>query len=135
VDFFVNNWYLVLIALASAAGLFWPLMSGGVLGAVTIAEAVNLMNREKALVIDVRTPQEFATGTIQGAKNVVTSDLAAKLPVLSKSKELPIVLICATGARSQSAARVAKGLGFTRAQSMAGGMSAWRAANMPVQKV
>ena len=133
-NFIVDNWYLFLVAIASAAALFWPLVSGGALGALTISDAVQRINKEKALVVDVRTPAEFGTGTILGAKNVELSQLAEKLPVVAKSKEQAIVLICATGTRSQGAARVAKRLGYTQALSMAGGMSAWRAANMPVHK-
>lgn len=133
-NFIVDNWYLFLVAIASAAALFWPLVSGGALGALTITDAVQRINKEKALIVDVRTPAEFATGTILGAKNVELSQLAEKLPAVAKSKEQAIVLICATGNRSQGAARVAKRLGYTQALSMAGGMNAWRAANMPVQK-
>lgn len=133
-NFIADNWYLFLVAIASAAALFWPLVSGGALGALTITDAVQLINKEKALVVDVRTPAEFATGTIAGAKNVELAQLAEKLPAVAKSKEQAIVLICASGNRSQGAARVAKRLGYARAQSMAGGMGAWRSANMPVQK-
>ncbi len=133
-NFIIDNWYLFLLALASAAGLFWPLLRGGAMGSISTADAVQLMNREKAVVVDVRSAAEFASGSIPGAKNVELADLDNKLASVVKSKDTPIVMICATGNRSQGAARTAKRGGYARAQSMAGGMSAWRAANMPVAK-
>lgn len=133
-NFVLDNWYLFLVAIASATALFWPLISGGSMGALTISEAVALINKEKAVVVDVRTPEEFAAGSIVGAKNLPLAELADKLPAVSKNKELPLVLICATGVKSQRAVAAAKRLGFARAQSMAGGMAAWLAASMPVHK-
>lgn len=133
-NFIADNWYLFLVAIASAAALFWPLVSGGAMGSLSITDAVQRINKEKALVVDVRTAAEFATGTILGAKNVELSQLSEKLPQVAKSKDQAIVLICASGNRSQGAARLAKRLGYTQAQSMGGGMGAWRAANMPVHK-
>lgn len=133
-NFIIDNWYLFLLALGSAAGLFWPLLSGGAMGSISTADAVNLMNREKAVVLDVRSAAEFASGSIPGAKNVELAELDKKLGSVVKSKDTPIVMICATGTRSQGAARIAKRVGYARVQSMAGGMSAWRSANMPIAK-
>ncbi len=133
-NFILDNWYLFLIAIASATALFWPLLTGGAMGALTITDTVTLINKEKGVVVDVRSEEEFASGTIAGAKNIPLGQLAERLPATVKNKEFPLILICATGARSQGAVSKAKRLGYTRAQSMAGGMAAWRGASMPVQK-
>ena len=101
---------------------------------VTPAEAVHLMNREKAAVIDVREAAEFAAGHIAGARHVPLSELAEKLPAAVKNKTLPLVLCCASGRRSAAAVAVAKKLGHEKAVSLAGGLKAWREAGLPVEK-
>ncbi len=133
-NFILDNWYLFVVAIATATALFWPLLSGGAMGALTIAEAVTLINKEKGVVVDLRSEEEFGSGSIAGAKNVPLAQLADKLVAAVKNKELPLILVCATGTRSQGAVSKAKRLGYARVQSMAGGMAAWRGASMPVHK-
>ena len=76
-DFILANWLLILVALVSGAMLFAPVLSGQPAAAVTPAEAVHLMNREKAAVIDVREATEFAAGHIAGARHVPLAELAS----------------------------------------------------------
>jgi rhodanese-related sulfurtransferase len=95
---------------------------------------VQLINREKAVVIDVCEAEEFAAGHVGGAKNVPLGQLEERLPSLVKNKSLPVVLVCASGARANRAAAVAKKLGYEKAEALAGGLKAWRDASMPVEK-
>ena len=132
--FIIDNWYLLLVALASGALLLWPVLKTASGGSLTPARAVQLMNREKAVVIDVCEPEEFAAGHMVGAKNVPFSQLEDRLPATVKNKALPIVLVCASGARSNRAVAIAKKLGYENAQAMAGGLRAWREASLPVEK-
>ncbi len=132
--FIIENWYLFFIALASGAMLLLPVLKGAAGGALTAANAVQLINREKAVVIDVCEPEEFAAGHVNGAKNVPLAQLEERLPGVVKNKALPLVLVCAKGARAQRAVAVAKKLGYDNAQALAGGLSAWREANLPVEK-
>lgn len=132
--FIIENWYLFFIALASGAMLLLPVLKGAAGGALTVANAVQLINREKAVVIDVCEPEEFAAGHVNGAKNVPLAQLEERLPGVVKNKALPLVLVCAKGARAQRAVAVAKKLGYDNAQALAGGLSAWREANLPVEK-
>lgn len=60
--------------------------------------------------------------------------LEAKLPGVVKNKALPVILVCRSGARSARAVTLAKKLGYDKAQSLSGGMAAWRSANLPVEK-
>jgi rhodanese-related sulfurtransferase len=92
------------------------------------------MNREKAMVIDVSEADEFAAGHIRGARNVPVSDLQQRLPEVAKNKGVPLILVCATGARARRAAGVAKSLGYDRAVVLGGGLKAWRDANLPLEK-
>ena len=126
---------LISIALASGGMLIWPLIAGGMnAGALNATGAVQLINREKAVVVDVREPAEFAAGHVTGAKNVPLGELEAKLPGVMKNKTLPLILVCASGARSGRAAAIAKKLGYEQAQSLGGGLKAWKEANLPVEK-
>ena len=132
--FIVDNWMLILIALASGGMLFWPMLRGASSGSLTAQGAVQLINRERAVVVDVREPEEFAAGHVTGAKNVPLNELEQKLPSAVKNKSLPLLLICATGARAQRAVATAKKLGYEQAQAVSGGLKSWKEANLPVEK-
>lgn len=134
VKFIIDNWYLILIAVASGVMLLLPALRGATGGSLSAAAAVHLINREKAVVLDVCEPEEFAAGHVNGAKNLPLSQLEEKLPSTVKNKQLPVVLVCATGARAARAEAVARKLGYEKAQALAGGMKAWRDAGLPVEK-
>ena len=125
---------LIAVAIASGAMLLWPLIQGAATAALDPAGAVQLINREKGVVVDVCDPAEFAAGHVGGAKNIPLADLESKLGNAVKNKALPLILVCQTGARSGRAVAVAKKLGYEKAQNLAGGLVGWKAANLPVEK-
>ena len=134
-SFFVENWMLFAVALASGGMLMFPILtSGGGADGLNPGEVVQLMNREKAVVVDVCSAEEFAAGHVVGARNVPLGELEAKLTGAVKNKATPLVLVCASGARSRRAVAMAKKLGYENARSLTGGMGAWRSANLPVEK-
>ena len=132
--FILDNWMLIAVALSAGGMLLWPVLSGGGPGALTADGAVQLMNREKAVVVDVCEPAEYAAGHVVGAKNIPLSQLEGKLEAAVKNKSVPLILVCLSGARSSRAVSIAKKLGFEKALSLSGGMGAWRSANLPVEK-
>ena len=132
--FLIDNWMLISVALTSGAMLMWPVVQGATAGGLSPANAVLLINREKAVVVDVCETEEFAAGHVGGAKNVPVSQLETRLPEVVKNKALPLILVCASGARAQRALAVAKKLGYEKAQVLAGGLKAWKVANLPVEK-
>lgn len=133
--FLIDNWMLISVAFASGGMLVWPLISSGMnAGALSASAAVQLINRQKAVVVDVCEASEFAAGHVTGAKNVPFSELEAKLPGVIKNKTLPLILVCANGARSSRAVAIAKKLGYGQAQSLGGGLRAWKEANLPLEK-
>ena len=125
---------LLSVAVTSGGLLLWPLIAGASASGLTVSAAVHLINREKAVVIDVSEPGEFDASHVNGAKNVPLGDLDKRLPEVVKNKSLPLVLVCASGARASRAAAQAKKLGFEQAQALSGGLNAWRAANLPLEK-
>ena len=134
-QFFLDTWYLFVAAFVSGGLLLWPLVSGNAGGStkVTPNEAVQLMNREKAVLIDVSENAEFASGHVIGAKNVPLAAIDASID-LPKNKALPLVIVCPTGARAARAVPMLKKRGFENARVLAGGLRAWREANLPVEK-
>jgi rhodanese-related sulfurtransferase len=134
VKFLIDNWTLILVAVTSGGLLLWPVLRGAAGGSLTPTGAVQLINHEKAVVIDVCEAHEFATGHVSGAKHIPLGQLAKRLPEVVKNKELPVIFVCQSGMRSRSASSIAKGLGYLKAQSLGGGLSGWRSANLPVEK-
>jgi len=131
-DFLLNNWILVLAAVLSGGLLLWPsLKTTG--GAIGTAEAVRLINREKGIVIDVCEPEEFASGHLGGARNIPLATIEGHKS-LPSNKALPLVVVCQSGARATRAAGMLRKLGYENAQVLAGGLKAWREANLPVEK-
>ena len=133
-DFVLQNWYLFAAAIASGMLLLMPkLQQGGGPGRVSAADAVHLINREKGVLIDVSEPDEYAAAHAVGARNapLATLETSRELP---KNKSLPLVIVCPTGSRAPRALAVLRKLGYENARVLAGGLAAWRAANLPVEK-
>lgn len=132
-EFLLKNWMLVLTALVSGFLLVWPQLKGKGIGGVGTAEAVRLINREKAVLIDVSEPDEFAKGHPNGARNVPLAKLEGSKD-LPSNKALPLVVVCPTGSRASRAAGLLRKAGYEKAQALAGGLGAWREAKLPVEK-
>jgi rhodanese-related sulfurtransferase len=135
VKFFLDTWFLFVAAAVSGGLLLWPLLNKGAGGAskVSAADAVQMINRERAVLIDVSEPAEYAAGHVAGSKSVPLAQLETST-ALPKNKALPLVVVCPTGARAGRAVATLKKLGFENARALAGGFEAWRAANLPVEK-
>src|SRR6218665_1698038 len=81
-----------------------------------------------------RQGRRAAARHVVGARNLPLGQIEERLPAVVKNKALPVVLVCATGARARRAVTMARKLGYDNAQAMAGGLAAWRAASLPVEK-
>ena len=134
--FIIDNWHLFLVALTSGGLLVWPLLRKGAggTGAVSTAEAVRLINREKGVLVDVSDPAEFAAGHANGARSVPLGQIEGSKD-LPSNKALPILLLCPTGARAGRAAALLRKAGYERATAVTGGTAAWREAQLPVVRV
>ncbi len=131
-QFFLDNIFLIAIALISGGMLAWPLVRGRAAGpAVTTLQATQLINGRNAVVVDVRTPQEFATGSLPGARNVPVDKLGEKLPDFKKDK--PVIVVCASGSRAGKAAAQIRAGGYGEVYVLAGGIAAWREAGLPIR--
>ncbi len=136
IEFAKSHWLLslaMLVVLAALAVNEIIIRMRG-LSKINTQTLVNLMNREEALVLDVRTLEEFRAGHIAGAKQVDPAQLATKIDNLLKNKMHPVVLVCAQGQKSLSHAQEVEKLGYKRVYYLAQGMGAWRLDNLPLVK-
>ena len=130
------NMVLFGLAVSSAGMLVFPLFTRGLRPGAEVgpAEAVTLINRKDALVIDVRDEGEFAGGHINNARHVPEKQLADQMKALEKFKNKPVIVSCATGRRSASVVDSLKKQGFADVVALRGGIGAWSQAGMPLEK-
>jgi rhodanese-related sulfurtransferase len=134
-DFIQNNLLLIAVAFASGAMLIWPLVRRGAGGPwVGTLQATQLINREDALVLDVREPAEYAKGHVLGSKNVPLGDFERRAGEFDKHKAKPVIVVCESGSRSARAIESLHTRGFARVFNLSGGFGAWQQAGLPVEK-
>ena len=101
---------------------------------VSPGEATQLINREDAVVIDVREAGEYNAGHLLDARHIPLGELAKRTAELDKFKDKPIILNCQSGARSASACSILSKAGFARVHNLEGGIAAWEQAGMPISR-
>ncbi|QXD13778.1 rhodanese-like domain-containing protein [Rhodocaloribacter litoris] len=96
--------------------------------------AARLAAERPPLVLDVRTPEEYAGGHVPGALNIPHTEVAARLGELAPYRDREIVLYCRSGRRAGIAADVLKEAGFSRLAHLSGDMPGWAARGLPVEQ-
>ena len=133
--FLIDNIFLIAVAFVSGAMLVWPMARRGAGGpAVNTLEATQMINRQDALVLDVREQAEYAQSHILNSRGLPLSQIAARLGDIEKYKDKPVIVYCATGNRSSAAAGALRKGGFNQVFNLSGGFAAWQQAGLPVQK-
>lgn len=131
-DFIAENITWVMLAAISGGMLIIPMLRGGGGNSVSVSEATLKINREDAIVLDVRETNEWDAGHITGARHISLAQLDKRLSEIDKHKTHPVIVCCASGNRSSSACGVLKRAGFEKVFNLAGGLGAWREAGLPV---
>src|SRR3990172_551897 len=132
-EFVQNNLLLIAVAFVSGAMLLWPLVRRGAGGPwLTTLQATHMINRDDAVVIDVRDAAEYAKGHILGARSAPLPDLERRLAELAKFKARPVIVHCEQGSRSSNAIDILRRNGFANVYNLAGGLAAWQHAGLPV---
>ena len=103
-------------------------------GNVSPQQVVQILNREKAMVIDVRDAEAFAQGHVIGAKNIPFEDLESQANKLNKYKQRPVILVCRSGQKALQAVAKLKKSGFEQAMALTGGIDGWVKADLPLVK-
>ncbi len=102
--------------------------------AVSAQELVDMVNRENALVLDVRDKKEYAAGHIVDSVNIPYSALDSRIDELKKFADRPLVVACKMGQTSGSAGTLLRKNGFANVSRLTGGIAEWRNQNLPVVK-
>lgn len=130
-NFFIENWTLVLTALVSGGLLLWPTLSRGGGDRLNTLAATRLIN-DGAIVLDVRESGEFSSGHLPNSRHIPLGDLDKRVADLPANKA--VLVICASGQRSGRAASVLRKAGREQVFCLDGGLGAWRQAGLPVVK-
>jgi len=134
-EYISHHVYLVAATVLTAiVAIVFELRSRSLAAAAISANVAITLQNKGALLLDVRTAEEFAGGHIIEAKNIELEKLAEQADSLKKWREKPVVVYCESGARSAQAAKLLKSLGFTQAMNLQGGLASWRANNLPLAK-
>ena len=102
-------------------------------GAVGAQDVVRLMN-QGALLLDVRSAEDFAAGHIRGARSVPATQLTGSVDSLKRYKDKPVIVYCEQGNSAMGAMRELAQAGFGQVVNLRGGLRAWRAEHLPVAR-
>ena len=129
-----HPWYASGAAIAALLVIAYELRTRSEnVSAVSPQDVVRLMN-QGALVIDLRPAEAFATGHVAGAKQMSGEQILKAGDSLKKQKEKVLVVYDDTGSLGPAAVRQLAAQGFTKAFNLRGGITAWRAENLPLSK-
>ena len=136
VEFAGNHPELFLALGVILALLAWTTVRGRLQGwkGVGPADAIQLINHQDAVVLDIREDAEFRGGYILNSVHVPLSQLRASVSRLDKYKHRPIVVSCRSGSRSAGACATLTKHGFGSVYNLRGGIVAWQNANLPLSK-
>lgn len=133
--FIEKNWMLILAFIASGVMLLWPLVQRRLSSVKEIGtlHVTQLINRENAVLLDVREAGEFEGGKLPNAVHIPLSQLGSRIAELAKMTSRPVVVYCARGQRSGAAGATLAKQGFANVYQLQGGLKAWKDAGLPVE--
>jgi len=130
-EFIGNHWILSGIWLVLILAVVFQLKSSAS-KSVGPQQAVMLINRSNAVVVDVREKKEFESGHIVDAINIPLSKLDQRMAELQKHKDKPVVVVCKTGQQSSDACKTLTTDGFAQVVKLGGGITEWKAQSLPL---
>ena len=130
-DFVQQNLMWIMLAAISGGMLLLQTLRGGG-NNLSVADATLKLNREDALIIDVRETHEWDRGHIPNARHIALGQIGKRMQEIEKFKSRPVIVVCASGNRSSSACGTLKRAGFEQVFNLSGGIGAWSEANLPV---
>ncbi len=134
---FAGNHTWLFIALGVVLGLLvWNFLASQISGIKSLLpqEATFLINREDAVILDVREDNEYTQGHILNSVHIPLSALSSKLSRVEKYRNRPIIASCMSGSRSGRACSLLKKNGFEKVHNLKGGIVAWQNASLPLTK-
>ena len=136
ITFTSNNMILVVAIVLVSLMLIHSLVGERLRGysSVSPTESTQMINRDDALIIDVRESNEYSTGHIINSVHIPLSSLKGRVKELEKHKTQKVILACRSGHRSSQACATLKKEGFEQVFNLRGGVMAWESANLPLIK-
>ena len=131
-DFLFENIFLVVLIIISGALLFFPKVlsrDNKVLGS---KEVTLLINRESAMLVDVRSEADFRAGHITNAINIPLDQIEVQINKITSNSKKNIIVYCQKGVRSAQAFRLLNKLGLPKLYTIEGGLDAWLKNNLPI---
>lgn len=132
-EFIIDNIWLIGLVILSGGGLLWSSLQGKD-SKLTLYQATQLINKDKADVLDVRPSDEFAQGHMPGAKNIPLVDFPQRAGELNKLQSKSVIVVCNSGMQSLKARSQLKKLGINDVFILEGGLSAWQSQGLPTTK-
>ena len=129
VKFLIDNIWLILLALVSGGALAWPSLTRGKHSLSTL-QAIQLLNKGKVSIVDVRKSDEFSAGHLRDSKNIPIDNLDKRVSELDKTH--PVLVVCQSGVRASRAAAEFRRAGFGEVYILDGGYTEWRSQGLPV---
>ncbi|HCX34621.1 MAG TPA: rhodanese-like domain-containing protein [Rhodocyclaceae bacterium] len=132
--FVTDNYLWIATALVSGALLLWPSIRGRAGGVASLSpvQATLLINREDAVLVDIREQDEFVRGHIPNSRHIPLTQFEKRIGELDPFKGRPVIINCHSGHRSHSACGALRRRGFEKVFSLDGGVSAWEQAGLPL---
>ena len=137
IEFAGNNIVLAGVWVALVAMLIFSYVSSltSSIKEVSTHDATLMINKEDAVVLDIRAQKEFKAGHILGARQIKPEALREKIfNTLENSKDKPIIVVCAMGNQARGTANAMSKAGFSKVSVLKGGMNAWQSASLPISK-
>jgi rhodanese-related sulfurtransferase len=129
-EFASQQWMLIGL-LALAVGLLIAHEGRKAGPSVSPQQAINMVNREDGIFVDLRDAAAFKAGHIVDAKHIPAAKLGERLAELQAFKEKPVVLVCKMGQQAGAASKQLQAAGYSRVYKMAGGMMEWSSLQLP----
>lgn len=134
--FFENHFILTTAWLIVAGMIIYSFINARLRGFASVnpAMATQLINRENAIILDVREDNEYRDGHIVNSLHIPVGYLNDRMKELEKYKDKPIIVSCRSGQRSSTACATLKKQGFESVYNLSGGVMAWKNDNLPLTK-
>ena len=137
IEFAGNNIVLAGVWVALVAMLIFSYVSSltSSIKEVSTHDATLMINKEDAVVLDIRAQKEFKAGHILGARQIKPEALReTNFNTLENSKDKPIIVVCVMGNQARGTANAMSKAGFSKVSVLKGGMNAWQSASLPISK-
>ncbi len=133
IEFASNHFMLVTAWVLTLILIIWS--EGQRAGkSVSPAIATQLINKQDAVLIDIRTKKEWDTGYITGSRHIPVADLSRRITEIEKFKSRPVIVVCNLGQVAGSASKQLKAAGFENVMRLQGGITEWKGQNLPIVK-